>query len=272
MAVPMFRILRPLSIAFLLSTMAIAQSKAPDPADEFAAKVFRPARPADGSDLDDLSYRLLEPKNIEPGKKYPLVLFMHGKGERGDENAKQLKHAAADFIRNRDRYPAYVVFPQCPETHQWVNTDWGLADGTDTFPEEPSAPMSLALQLVDSIASKDSVDTSRMYVCGLSMGGYGTWYAASAKPQRFAAAIPVCGGGDPTWADRYTGVAIWSHHGDADTVVPVVRSRQMTSAIAMSGHAPEHRQTEYPGVGHDCWTRTFANDEIFDWIFSKSKR
>ena len=230
----------------------MAQDNAPEKL--FVENVFESAEGG------QLPYRLLSPPKIEAGKEYPLVLFLHGAGER-----------ANDFIRLQDRFPAYVIFPQCPEEQKWVETDWALKSGSGAFPETASDSMSMALSVVDQIIAENPVDADRTYVCGLSMGGYGTWFAAASKSKRFVAAIPVCGGGDPTWANRYAGVSIWATHCDADAAVPIVRSREMVAAIATEGHWPEIRFTEYPGVGHDSWTQTFANDEVFQWLFSQRR-
>ncbi len=194
--------------------------------DNAVADVYQPLiyqSPGGGS----LPYRLLEPKSVEPGEKYPLVLVLHGAGERGDDNKIQLVHVAGEFARDdrRDDYPAFVLFPQCPAGKRWVESDWGLNTGRGEFANEPSEPMRLVLELVDALAQDRAVDTGRMYVTGLSMGGMGTWFAAQAKPKRFAAMLEICGGGDPQWADRYNGIPIWIFHGQADTAVPIAQPR-----------------------------------------------
>jgi predicted peptidase len=226
------------------------------------------------SDGQILPYRLMGPKNLEPGKKYPLVLFLHGAGERGDDNKVQLVHAAADFASNdrREKFPAFVLFPQCPAGHRWVESPWDLPSGRDAFPEQPSLPMKLALELVDQLVASKPVDIDRLYVTGLSMGGQGSWYAAVAEPKRFAAILEVCGGGDPTWADRYSGIPIWAFHGQADNVVPVSRGREMMRALVDAGHHPEMRYVEYPKVGHNSWTQTYARDDVYAWLFSQHKK
>lgn len=236
-----------------------------------------PVQAFQAKSFDGLPYRLLVPPQADqaehPGKAYPLVLFLHGAGERGDDNERQLKHVASEFLRpdRRDKHPAYVIFPQCPAEQRWVETPWDLKSGSGQFPAEPSDPMAKVLALVDSMIAELPIDPARVYVTGLSMGGQGTWFASAQKPQRFAAMVQVCGGGDPTWATQYAGLPIWVFHGQTDPVVPVLRAREMISALATVGHHPELRLTEYPGVGHDSWTRTYAQDEVFDWLFSKSK-
>lgn len=245
--------------------------------------LFAPAvyQSPDGSALP---YRLLSPDGVsavdrsdqrdgDKATTYPLVLFLHGAGERGDDNAIQLVHAAREFARQdrRDEFPAFVLFPQCPLGQRWVESDWNLPSGRDQFPTPPSPAMRLALELVDRLVDELPVDPKRVYVTGLSMGGMGSWYAAGSSPKRFAAMLEVCGGGDPTWADRYADIPLWAFHGQNDTVVPVVRGREMVKALVDAGHHPEIRYVEYPGVGHDSWTRTYSRDDVFRWLFSQRK-
>ncbi len=220
-----------------------------------------------------IPYRLLAPDSVDPGKKYPLVLFLHGAGERGIDNRKQLVHAAADFAspERMEQFPAFILFPQCPEEQRWVESAWDLPSGSGEFDKNPSKPMKAVLELVDSLVTKLPVDSARLYVTGLSMGGQGAWFAAAMKPQRFAAMLEVCGGGDPTWADDYQGIPIWALHGQKDKVVPISRAREMVVALTKSGHAPELRYTEYPGVGHNSWSRTFKRADVFEWLFRQRK-
>ena len=206
--------------------------------------------------------------------RYPLVLFLHGAGERGDDNEKQLVHGAAEFAKlsRRQKYPCFAVFPQCPDGKRWVESDWDLPSGDGVFPLTASEPMSLALSLVDELVETLPIDSTRIYVTGLSMGGMGTWYAAASEPKRFAAMLEVCGGGDPSWASRYAGIPIWAFHGQADTVVPVERGREMIRGLSSVGHWPELRYVEYPKVGHNSWSQTYSRDDVFDWLFSQRKQ
>jgi len=235
---------------------------------KYSAEVFS------GPAGNDIPYRILTPAAIEQGTQYPLVLFLHGAGERGADNQKQLVHAASDFAspqRMKD-YPAFVVFPQCPKEQRWVESPWDLPSGSGEFDTEPSKPMAAALELVDSLVKELPVDPARVYVAGLSMGGQGAWYAAATKPRRFAAMLEVCGGGDPTWAADYQGIPIWALHGQKDNVVPISRAREMVIALAKAGHAPELRYTEYPGVTHNSWAQTFKRADVFEWLFAQRKR
>lgn len=216
-----------------------------------------------------LHYRLFAPAAAGQGGKLPLVLFLHGAGERGDDNVAQLKHGAVEFHRRQAKHPCLVLVPQCPAGRKWVEVDWGGGGGAGTFPAEPSLPLRLALEVVDGLIAAGTVDPDRVYVTGLSMGGYGAWYAAGMPGSRFAAAAPICGGGDPAWAKRYVGLPVWAFHGDDDRAVPVGRSREMIEAIRAAGGEPKY--TEYPAVGHDSWTRTYADDAFHDWLFTQRR-
>ena len=236
---------------------------AQDHRDRFEPRVFQ-------SGDARLLYRLLLPKHVDPSKtKYPLVLFLHGAGERGDDNRKQLVHGAAEFASDEvmAQYPCFVVAPQCPSGQQWVDTPWS-AD-RHTMPAKPSEPMRLTLELVEKLKSELPVDEERIYVTGLSMGGFGTWDAIQRSPRVFAAAAPVCGGGDTALAERIKEVPIWAFHGDTDTVVKPQRSRDMIAAIKAAGGSP--RYTEYPKTGHDSWKATYANRELYAWMFAQRR-
>ncbi|TWT56044.1 carboxylesterase family protein [Allorhodopirellula solitaria] len=240
----------------------------------------------------ELEYRIYTPDSAGEDAKLPLVLFLHGAGERGSDNSAQLKHGVTEFLKEGrgTRYPAILIAPQCPRDRKWVDADWSQSDGEGTFMSTPSPTMKLVFQLLDETIAGGQVDPSRLYVTGLSMGGYGSWYAAAeyrtmanrptsgapsdldqATTSGFAAMIAICGGGDPSWVDRYDPVSIWAVHGDADRAVPVARSRSMIAALVNGGHPGEIRYTEHAGVGHDSWTQTYADEETYDWLFSQQR-
>jgi predicted peptidase len=220
-------------------------------------------------------YRLLFPAGYDKqaDKKYPLVLFLHGAGERGDDNFAPLKHGAAEFARpdRQAEHPCFVLVPQVPKDQKWVDTDWSHTEGKGTFPDSHSPAYAAALGAAKSWIDSGRVDSNRVYVTGLSMGGYGTWYASAASKDVFAAAVPICGGGDPTWAKRYDGMPIWTFHGTEDKAVPVARSREMIEALAKVGQKPEAIYTQYEGGGHDVWTETYRRDDLFRWLFSQQR-
>lgn len=216
-----------------------------------------------------LPYRLLKPQNYDPNVKYPLVLFLHGAGERGTDNEKQLVHGVREFVKpeNREKYPCFLVAPQCPDAAQWVSVPWD-ADAHD-MPAEPSRPLRLALALVDALQREYSIDADRLLITGLSMGGYGTWDAISRHPDKFAAAVPVCGGGDLAQAQRIAQVPLWAFHGADDTVVKPQRSRGMIAAVKEAGGQPKY--SELAGVGHDSWNPAYASDEMMAWLFAQKR-
>ena len=214
-----------------------------------------------------LNYRQYLPKNIPAGKKVPLVLFLHGAGERGNDNLAQLKHGVLSLIRYgaATNDPAIILVPQCPNGMQWVNVPW--AAKSHTMPAQPSQPMKLALALLHAKKAVLPVDPARVYVTGVSMGGYGTWDAVQREPALFAAAMPICGGGDTAGAPTIKNVPIWAFHGDTDGAVPVERSRDMVKALQACGGKVQYR--EYPGAGHDVWTRTYNDPAVLAWFFAQ---
>jgi len=218
-----------------------------------------------------LNYRLMIPEGYsESGaQQYPLVLFLHGAGERGDDNVKQLIHGTKDFAseENRRKYPCFVVVPQCPNGKRWVEVDWS-AD-THKQPQDESISLVLTREVLASLQKQFRIDSQRLYVTGLSMGGYGTWDMVTRTPDVFAAAVPVCGGGDETVAARAVQVPIWAFHGDKDTAVKPERSRRMIAALEQAGGKPKY--TEYPGVGHNSWSQTYANPEVLAWLFAQKR-
>ena len=235
----------------------------------FSAELYE-ARVYKNEKGETLNYRLMVPKDYSPSgtEKYPLVLFLHGAGERGDDNSKQLVHGTKEFAKdeNRQKFPCFVIAPQCPDGKKWSEVDWS-AD-THKQPEE-SISLKLTRELMASLEKEFRIDTKRLYVTGLSMGGYGTWDLVSRTPDVFAAAIPVCGGGDETQAERLTKLPIWVFHGDKDTAVKPERSRRMVEAIKKAGGSPKY--TEYPNVGHDSWSKTYSNPDVIAWLFAQRK-
>lgn len=244
------------------------------PAPLFAQQVVNgfEARSLQGSKGLTLPYRLYKVQNPVAGSKYPLILFLHGAGERGDNNTSQLTANAGATVwatpEHQAKHPAYVIAPQCPAGEQWVDTDWTLGSySTDTV--AVSDELTTALEIADAVAAELAVDPARHYITGLSMGGYGTWDAIVRSPNRFAAALPICGAGDPSKADLIKDLPLWTFHGDADVTVPVKGSRDMVSALEALGSPVEY--DEYPGVGHDSWTQTYANEAVIDWLFQFEK-
>jgi predicted peptidase len=253
-----------LLLGLLAVTLSVSDAIAADNLDRFEPRTFT------GADGNKLNYRLLKPKDYDPNRKYPLVLFLHGAGERGDDNQRQLVHGMNDFASDEvmGKYPAFVVAPQCPNGKKWVEVDWGAAK--HTAPDQPSTSLQLAFETLASLQKEFSIDDSRIYVTGLSMGGYGTWDAAERKPDYFAAAAPICGGGDEGNAKKLAKLPIWAFHGDQDGAVKVERTRRMIEAIKAAGGEPKY--TEYAGVGHNSWSQTYRNPEFYAWLFAQQRK
>lgn len=217
-----------------------------------------------------LPYRLLYPLEPKEGQKYPLVLFLHGAGERGTDNDKQLVHGVPSFAspENRKKHPCFLVAPQCPEGARWVEVDWS-AD-SHRQPKEPSEPLRLTLEMIDNLTKVLPIDTQRIYVTGLSMGGYGVWDLLARRPDLFAAGVPVCGGGDEEQAARIAPLPVWAFHGAKDGAVKVARSRNMIAALKKAGGEPKY--TEYPNEGHASWVPAYRDPEMFTWLFAQKRK
>lgn len=253
-------------LTWFVPALAFGQAPAPEkvmPETRFDALTYK--SPGGG----ELPYRLLKPKTVAAGPKYPLVVFLHGAGERGVDNTIQLIHGMADLASDAmmKRHPAYVIAPQCPADQQWVDVPW-TAD-SHTMPAEPTASLRMVQELIGSLEKELPIDSGRIYLTGLSMGGFGVWDLLQRQPERFAAAVPVCGGGDPAFASKLKAVPLWAFHGDADTTVKVMRSRDMIAALKAAGGRPIY--TEYEGVSHNSWTATYGNRFVWDWVFAQSR-
>jgi lysophospholipase L1-like esterase/poly(3-hydroxybutyrate) depolymerase len=251
----------PALFLFLLAVFAPVAGRA---AEEYEARTFT------GADGAQLGYRLLTPRNLDPAKKYPLVVFLHGAGERGTNNVAQLKHGASLFLKPeaREKYPCFVVAPQCPPDQTWSATPRGWT-GPNPFAEEPTAPMKLLFGALDAVLKEFSIDQDRLYVTGLSMGGYGTWDMLTRQPERWAAVVPVCGGGDVAKIAPAKGVALWAFHGANDTVVPPIRSQEMIAALEAVGGKPLY--SEYPYVAHAAWTNAYSEPDLLPWMFAQKR-
>ena len=187
-------------------------------------------------------------KNI---KKCPLMLFLHGSGERGDDLQLVTKHGPPKLIAQGKFFDFIVVSPQYQMGLKWV--------------DQPN----ILISLLDEIESKYRVDTERVYLTGLSIGGFGTWNLACHYPQRFAAIAPICGGGEQHLASRLKNVPVWAFHGAKDMAVPLKETKQMVSAVRQAGG--EVKMTIYPDVGHDSWTQTYNNPQLYEWFLSQKK-
>ena len=223
-------------------------------------------KPEDGTEV---KYRWASPATTEDGKTYPLVLFLHGAGERGDDNKAQLKHGAKAILKGAEKLgePCFLIAPQCPAESWWAPIDRETMRLRSAGGSNPLLESMLAL-VRDTIA-KHPVDPKRVYLSGLSMGGYASWDLLVRSPGMWACAVPVCGGGDPSTAGKFKDVPVWAFHGEADPVVPVRTTREMIQALEEAGGKP--KVTIYPDVQHDSWTRTYDNPAVIRWMFAQKR-
>jgi predicted peptidase len=196
-----------------------------------------------------MKYLLYLPKDYDQKDSWPLMLFLHGAGERGDNLDLVKKHGPPKLIEAGKDFPFIVVSPQCPQGRWWE-------------------PVELAA-LLDEIVEKQKVDKDRIWVTGLSMGGFGTWSLAAHQPHRFAALVPICGGGEPITAKLFAYAPAWVFHGGKDTTVPLERSKRMVEAVKASGGSV--KLTVYPDAGHDSWTETYNNPQLYEWLLQQKR-
>lgn len=207
-----------------------------------------------------LNYLLYLPEdyNQNKDKKYPLMIFLHGAGERGSNLDLVEVHGPPKLIKQGKKFPFIVASPQCPQGQRWDDD--------------------AVMALLDNLISKHRVDTKRIYLTGLSMGGYGTWSLASKYPERFAAVAPVCGGGMPidiflsskTKTDAIKTLGVWAFHGAKDPVVPLSESERMVNAFKRAG-CEDIQLTVYPEALHDSWTETYNNEALYEWFLKHSR-
>lgn len=222
-----------------------------------------------------LNYRALQPATIEADTRYPLVIFLHGSGERGNDNESQLRYGADQFLtsQNRADYPAFVLFPQCPSENFWPFESQPASFDATTFPTDyPISTSNQAVkELIDYYLQNEPVDPDRVYIVGISMGGMGTFDLACRFPETFAAAVPICGGIQVDRIDSRTKRVYWRlFHGDADGVVPVNNSRSAYEALLEAGATVEY--VEIPGGDHFIWSGVFAREDFLPWIFGKRRQ
>mgnify|MGYP006273900499 CR=1 FL=1 len=226
------------------------------------------------SESGNLPYRILLPKNFNQNDKYPLLLFLHGAGERGSDNKKQLVHGAEHFKSAQSAYPSIVLFPQCPKEDYWSNLTVDRSEMPYRFQfdysQPPTPAMSHVMSLLDSLLNQEFVDQDRVYVGGLSMGGMGTFEILHRKPETFAAAFAICGAGDPESVSNYAKkTPVWLFHGGKDNVVLPSYSTEMYIALHKAGARP--RYNLYKNANHNSWDPAFAEDDFISWIFSQKR-
>ncbi len=217
-----------------------------------------------------LKYRLLTP-DYDTISKYPLLIFLHGSGERGNDNEAQLKWGVSNFATDQamSLRPTFVIAPQCPENEQWANFDTNSKNRELKLNPSPSKSMRLLIDLIHEFIKNHPVDINKIYITGLSMGGYGTYDAIQRNPNLFAAAVPVCGAGDSSKANSIAHIPIWIFHGALDTAVDPLYSMNMVKALVDAGSNPGF--TLYPQVGHFSWLKAYTDPNMIAWLYRQSK-
>ena len=222
---------------------------------------------------DTLPYRYLKPQ-LDKNQKLPLLILLHGAGERGSDNEKQLAHGSKLFSDSLSEYPALVVFPQCAKESYWPNA---IITNTETgrhfeyLPDLlPESPLQLVDLMIDSLIESGTVDPSRIYVGGISMGGMGTYALVAVNPDLFAAAFVICGGGNAELVKNYAkNTPFWIFHGGMDDIISVDYAHSMNDALSEAGGHPI--LTIYPNANHNSWDPAFAEPELLKWLFAHKK-
>ncbi len=238
------------AVAMLLVTATLASAAEPAPGKQVEQSVQ--VKTGSGDETRDLNYLLFLPKgdgDSDKTRKWPVILFLHGSGERGADLALVKKHGPPKVVESKPEFGFITVSPQCPKETRWNSAE--------------------LIQLVDHIVKTHSADTNRIYLTGLSMGGGGTWSLAAAYPDRFAAIVPICGRADPSTAEKIKQIPTWVFHGAKDTAVSLQQSEKMVAALKAAGSEPKY--TVYPDAGHDSWTVTYDNPELYEWLLKQGK-
>lgn len=218
-----------------------------------------------------MPYRLYVPMTYDSAKKYPVLLLLHGAGERGTDNAAQLNLVFSQVFNQNDSpfNEAIIIAPQCPAGKQWVNTPWANGDYRVNNVAE-SDEITFALEIFDSVTEEFSCDDKRYYITGISMGGFGAWDILMRHPNMFAGAVPICGGADSTKGAVVKDIPIWTVHSIDDPTVPVSGTQLMVQAIKNAG-GNKIKYTELNGYGHGVWNYTASSPEIYKWLFEQTK-
>jgi predicted peptidase len=225
--------------------------------------VERAYKDADGKEH---KYVVFVPHSYKEEKPYPLILFLHGAGEREGGPKKPVEVGIGSAIKKYGEkdFPFFVIFPQASARPDGKPKPGSI--GRIWSSTEPDGKK--ALGMLEDVRKQYKIDEKRLYLTGLSMGGFGTWTLAFELPDKWAAIVPICGGGDPKAVDKIKHIPCWCFHGDQDKAVPVERSRTMIDALKAAGAQP--RYDEYPGVGHNSWDQAYGNRELYDWLLKQN--
>ena len=236
-------------LALVAALVAAPQAVAADQKTGFLTRTFKNA---DGTESP---YVVFVPHDYDGTRPYPVILFLHGSGETKGGKKMPVQVGIGTYIKAHEKtFPFITLVPQA-ETRNW------RADG-------PNAER--ALKMLDEVTRDYKTDPNRVILTGLSMGGYGTWSLAAAHPEKWAAIVPICGGGNPKDAGKIKDIPTWAFHGDQDKAVPVQKSREMVEALKQAGGHPKY--TEYPGVGHESWDQAYATPELWPWLAEQKKK
>lgn len=248
---------RALAAALLLASVTPAAGQ--DVVDGFAGRVLETVSGT------SMPYRLFVPDPAARVRPLPLIVYLHGSGGAGRDNLKQISGGNTNGTRVwtrsevQGRHPAFVVAPQLPDDEQWA------APGIDAL-----APYAaFVVELVASLSKEFRIDADRIYLTGQSRGGRGTWDIISKRPDLFAAAVPLCGDGNPSRVIAARLVPIWAFHGARDETIPVTGSRELVAALRAAGSTVKY--TEYPDAGHNVWTVAYMERELPDWLFAQRR-
>ena len=239
-----------LLFVFCLPTRAAEPlNEQPTPGKQVAQQLVSQADPE-----QRLGYLLFLPKDYGiDGRKWPVMLFLHGSGERGDDLKLVKVHGPPKLVDSRPDFPFIVVSPQCPKERSWNG----------------EVQLHVLAELLDSVLTRFHADRERVAITGLSMGGFGSWSLIAKHPARFSAAVPICGGGNPDDADKLKSVPFWVFHGAKDFGVPLKLSETMVAAVEKAGGSA--KLTVYPEAGHDSWTETYKNEAVYDWLLAQRR-
>ncbi len=217
-----------------------------------------------------MNYRLYVPRNYDCGEMYPLLVYLHGADERGTDNSTHLSCAVQSMFNDVTSpvYNSIILVPQCPPCSQWVFSPFNSAYSVDSTPE--SRELEAVCEIMDELCAFYNVDLDRVYITGISMGGFGTWDLLSRHGARFAAGMPICGGNDPAYAKLLKRIPIRTFHGSADTIVPASLTRAMYAAIRREG-GELISYTELDGEGHVIWNDIYSDRDNIDWLYSQSR-
>ena len=219
-------------------------------------------------DGKEAKYVLFVPHDYKGDKAYPVILFLHGAGETGTDGEKQAKVGIGPAIKKNEKTFQFITIMPQSQNRSWLaDPDDAKWTGFGKTGKANTADADRALAILDEVKKNYKVDDKRIYLSGLSMGGYGTWSMAAKYPDKWAAIVPVCGKGNPEAGKTIKHIPCWAFHGDADNAVKVDGSRSMIKAMKDAGGSPKY--TEYPGVGHNSWDMAYGTAELYDWLLQQ---